>query len=86
MAEYRSSTPFPQFAKGDGFELTDCEPRTWDILFAPFHRITKGDDGHVTCTTILHVDSPVIENTEFIVTKQNNEKVGPSATRFGRIK
>lgn len=85
LAEYAASTPFPHFSAGDGFELFDCEPRTWDVTDVA-HRITKGDDGHVLCVTILLADSPVVENTGYIVRKQNGEEVGPSPTRFGRIK
>lgn len=85
MAEYTASTPFPHFSAGDKFELLDCEPRTWDVNSA-IHSITTGEGGHVACATILLADSPVVENTGYVVKKQNGEEVGPSPTRFGRIK
>jgi hypothetical protein len=85
VAEYTASTPFPHFSAGDGVELLDCQPRTWDVT-AVVHRIAKGDNGHVHCVTILLADSPVVENTGYIVRKQNGDEVGPSPTRFGRIK
>jgi hypothetical protein len=85
MAEYTASTPFPHFSAGGGLELVDCKPRTWDVTDVA-HRITTGDDGQVVCVTILLADSPVVENTGYIVKKQNGEEVGPSPTRFGRIK
>ena len=85
MAEYTASTPFPHFSTGDSLELLDCEPRTWDVNFAT-QRITSGKDGRVFCATLLLADSPVVENTGYIVKKQNGEEVGPSPTRFGRIK
>jgi hypothetical protein len=85
MAEYTASTPFPHFSSGDTFELLDCEPNTWDVN-AAVHRIAKDKDGHVICSTILLADSPVVENTGYIVKKQNGEEVGPSPARFGRIK
>ena len=85
MAEYTASTPFPHFSAGDMFELLDCEPCTWDVRSAT-HRITTEKGGHVFCATILLADSPVVENTGYIVKKQNGEEIGPSPTRFGRIK
>ena len=85
IAEYTASTPFPHFSAGDMFELLDCEPRTWDVNSA-IHRITTSKGGHVVCATILLTDSRVVENTGYIVKKQNGEEVGPSLTRFGRIK
>jgi hypothetical protein len=85
MAEYTASSPFPHFSAGDMFELIDCEPRTWDVT-SVLHRITTGNDGHVFCATVLLADSPVVENTGYIVKKQSGEEVGPSPTRFGRIK
>jgi hypothetical protein len=85
MAEYTASTPFPAFSKGTRFELLDCEPRTWDATDV-IHRIFKEKGGRVVCATILLADSSVVENTGYIVKKQNGEEVGPSPTRFGRIK
>lgn len=85
MAEYAASSPFPHFSAGDAFELLDCEPSTWDVK-SVIHRITTGKGGHVFCATLLVADSPVVENTGYIVRKQNGEEVGPSPTRFGRIK
>ena len=85
MAEYTASTPFPHFSTGDQFELLDCEPSTWRVTDV-VNRITTGDDGHVFCATILLADSSVVENTGCIVKKQNGYEVGPSPTRFGRIK
>jgi hypothetical protein len=84
MAEYTASTPFPHFSAGDMFELLDCEPRTWDVK-STIHRITTGEGGAVLCATIVVADSSVVENTGYIVKKQNGEEVGPSPTRFGRI-
>ena len=85
MAEYVASTPFPSFKKGDLFELLDCDPSTWDAVDT-VHRITTGTDGSVFCSTVILADSPVVENTGFIVKKQWGEEVGPSETRFGRIR
>lgn len=85
VAEYTASTPFPNFSAGDSFELLDCEPITWDIVNKT-QRIVKSATGKVFCSTILLVDSPVVENTGYIVRKQTGEEVGPSPTRFGRIK
>jgi hypothetical protein len=85
MAEYAASTPFPHFSPGDMFELLDCEPSTWDVR-SVIHRITGGKSGNVLCVTLLIADSSVVENTGYIVRKQNGEEVGPSPTRFGRIK
>lgn len=85
VAEYTATTPFPHFAAGDMFELLDCEPTTWDVNTA-IHRVIKGKGGHIFCITILLADSPVVENTGYVVKKQNGEEVGPSPTRFGRIK
>jgi hypothetical protein len=85
MAEYTASTPFPHFSAGDMFELLDCEPRNWDVDGA-IQRIAESKDGHVICATVLVADSPVVENTGYIVRKQNGEEIGPSPTRFGRIK
>jgi hypothetical protein len=85
MAQYTASTPFPHFSGGDMFELLDCEPSTWDVK-SVIHRITTGKDGHVFCATVLIADSGVVENTGYIVRKQNGEEVGPSPNRFGRIK
>ena len=85
VAEYTASTPFPNFLAGDSFELLDCEPNTWDIV-SIYQRIVKSEKGQVCCATILLVNSPVVENTGYIVRKQNGEEVGPSPTRFGRIK
>lgn len=82
VAEYNASTPFPHFSAGVMFDLLDCEPRTWDVT-GVVHRITTGNDGDVFCVTILLADSPVVENTGYIVKKQNGEEVGPSPTRFG---
>jgi hypothetical protein len=84
IAEYKASTPFPHFSAGDMFELFDCEPRGWDVNCAS-RRIISDKDGQVYCTTILLVDSPVVENTGYVVKKQNGDEVGPSPTRFGRI-
>ena len=49
------------------------------------HRLTTGADGGVVCLTLLLVDSPVVENTGYVVRKQSGEEVGPSETRLGRI-
>lgn len=85
IAEYISSTPFPHFSAGDLFELLDCEPRTWDVTSVT-HRITTEKGGSVFCATILLADSPVVENAGYVVKKQNGEEVGPSPTRFGRVR
>lgn len=84
MAEYTASSPFPTFHRDTHLDLLDCEPRTWDVGDS-IHRLTIGDDGGVVCVTLLLVDSPVIENTGYVVRKQSGEEVGPSETRFGRI-
>ncbi len=84
MARYVASTPFPPFQRGQFLELLDCEPRTWDVG-ASSHRIVAGEDGGVACLTLLLVDSPVVENTGYVVRKQSGEEIGPSETRFGRI-
>lgn len=84
MAEYVASTPFPHFPKDGHLELLDCDPRTWDVIDT-FQRITSDKNGSVVCATWLLADSPVVENTGFIVKKQSGEEVGPSETRFGRI-
>ncbi len=85
MAEYAASTPFPHFSSGATLELLDCEPRTWDVRFVT-HRIVAGKAGQVVCSTLLLVDSPVVENSGYIVKKQSGDTIGPSATRFGRFK
>jgi hypothetical protein len=85
MAEYVASTPFPNYQKGDFLELLDCDPRTWSVT-DKIHRIATEDDGGVVCVTLLLADSPVVENTGFVVKKQSGEEIGPSDTRFGRIK
>jgi len=84
MAEYSASSPFPSFRNGEHLQLLDCEPRTWDVGDS-IHRIAIGEDGGVVCLTVLLVDSPVIENTGYVVKKQSGEEVGPSKTRFARI-
>lgn len=84
VAEYSASTPFPSFHSGTHLELLDCEPRTWDVGDS-IHRIATGNDGGVVCLTLLLVDSPVVENTGYVVRKQSGEEIGPSKTRFGRI-
>ena len=84
MAEYIASSPFPSFSTGEIIELLDCEPCTWDVASAN-HRIFAGKDGSVFCATILLADSPVVENSGYIVKKQTGEEVGPSPTRFGRL-
>lgn len=85
MAEYVATTPFPPYTRGDSLELLDCEPRTWDVCYA-MHRITADEKGNVFCSTVVMADSSVVENTGYVVVKQNGETVGPSSTRFGRIK
>ena len=85
VAEYKASTPFPPFPAGAMFELYDCEPHTWNAHDS-VHRIVEGKDGSINCATVLLADSPVIENTGYIVKKKNGDEVGPSPTRFGRIK
>ena len=84
MAKYIASTPFPSFTNDGHFELLDCDPSTWDVIDT-IHRITIGNDGGVVCSTLLLADSPVVENTGFVVKKQSGEEVGPNETRFGRI-
>lgn len=84
MAEYVASTPFPHFQEGSSLELIDCDPKTWDVR-GVIQRITTDKTGGVFCATLLLVDSPVVENTGFVVKKQSGEEVGPSETRFGRI-
>jgi hypothetical protein len=84
MAEYVASTPFPHFQKGGHLELLDCNPVTWSVTDS-VQRITADNDGGVICATLLLADSPVVENTGFIVKKQSGEAVGPSESRFGRI-
>jgi hypothetical protein len=84
MAEYVASTPFPNFQRDGHIELLECEPRNWDIGDS-IHRIAAAKDGSVVCSTLLLVDSPVVENRGFVVKKQSGEEVGPSQTRFGRI-
>jgi hypothetical protein len=85
MAEYAASTPFPHFPDGGNLELLDCDPKTWDVIHST-QRIAAGKDGGVVCSTLLLADSPVVENSGFVVRKQSGEEVGPSKTRFGRIK
>ena len=82
IAEYVASTPFPAFQPGGHLELLDCDPTTWDVGDT-IHRITTGNDGSVVCATLLLADSPVVENTGFVVKKQSGEKIGPSESRFG---
>ena len=84
MAQYVASTPFPPLEKGGFIELLDCDPSTWDVLYS-IHRISVGNDGAVVCATLVMMDSPVVENSGFVVRKQSGETVGPSETRFGRI-
>lgn len=84
IAEYSASTPFASLRTGDNLQLLDCEPRTWDVTDS-VHRISSSPDGGVACATILLVDSPVVENTGYVVRKQSGEEVGPSESRFGRI-
>lgn len=83
MAEYVASTPFPVFHRDGHLELLDCEPTTWDVIDTA-QRITEGNDGRVVCATLLLADSPVVENTGFVVRKKSGETVGPSESRFGR--
>jgi|GEM_PF-6020615 hypothetical protein len=85
MAEYHASTPFPSLRKGDFLELIDCEPKIWDVIDVT-HRLVKAADGSVICGTWVLADSPVVENTGYVVKKQSGEEVGPSSTRFGRIR
>jgi hypothetical protein len=85
MAQYIASTPFPHFPDGGSLELLDCDPKTWDVCFST-QRIASGKDGSVFISTLVLADSPVVENSGFVVRKQSGEEVGPSATRFGRIK
>lgn len=85
MAEYSASSPFPTFRNGDHLELLDCEPRTWDVGDS-IYRIASSEDGGVVCLTVILVDSSVVENTGYVVRKQSGEEVGPSKTRFGRIR
>ena len=84
MAEYTASSPFPAFQRGDHMQLLDCEPQTWDVGDS-IHRIATREDGSLVCLTVLLADSPVVENTGYVVRKQSGEEVGPSPTRFGRI-
>jgi hypothetical protein len=84
MAEYVASTPFPSFQEGGHLELLDCDPKTWSVL-GTTDRITVGNDGGIFCATLVLADSPVVENTGFVVKKLSGEEVGPSETRFGRI-
>lgn len=84
MAEYAASTPFPNFHKGSHLALSDCDPVTWDVIDV-IQRISTDKNGSVVCSTALLADSPVVENSGFIVRKQSGEEVGPSETRFGRI-
>ena len=84
VAEYAASTPFPNFQKGDHLELLDCSPKTWDVGDS-IYRITTSNDGGVVCSTLLLIDSPVVENLGFVVQKQSGEEVDPSKNRFGRI-
>jgi hypothetical protein len=84
MAEYVASTPFPNFQRGGHLELLDCDPTTWDVIDA-IHRITVEKNGGVVCATLLLADSPVVENTGFVVQKQSGEEVGPSENRFGHL-
>jgi len=83
IAEYTATTPFPNFQCGDHLGLLDCEPTTWDVT-DKVYRIATGDDGSVRCVTLVLVDSPVLENTGYIVKKQSGEEIGPSENRFGR--
>jgi len=83
MAEYVASTPFPNFQKGGHLELLDCDPTTWDVIDI-IHRIATDNKGCVVCSTLLLADSPVVENSGFVVKKQSGEEVGPSESRFGR--
>jgi hypothetical protein len=84
MAEYVASTPFPAVQRDGHLELLDCDPTTWDV-FDVVQRITTDKKGGIVCATLLLVDSPVVENTGFVVKKQSGEEVGPSKTRFGRL-
>ena len=84
MADYEAATPFPNFQRGGHLDLLDCVPNTWGITDS-VQQITKVKDGTVICTTLLLVDSPVVENRGFVVKKQSGEEVGPSDTRFGRV-
>jgi hypothetical protein len=84
MAEYVASTPFPNFQEGGHLELLDCNPTTWDVTDT-VQRITAEKDGAVVCATLLLADSPVVENTGFVVKKQSGEEIGPSESRFGRL-
>ena len=84
MAEFVASTPFPVFQRGSHLELLDCDPTTWDVIDST-HRITTKKNGCVVCATLLLTDSPVVENTGFVVKKQSGEEIGPSKSRFGRL-
>jgi len=84
MAKYVASTPFPNFQEGGHLELLDCDPVTWDVTHVG-NRIATEENGGVMCTTLILADSPVVENTGFVVKKQSGEEVGPSENRFGRI-
>jgi hypothetical protein len=83
MAEFEASTPFPSIQAGGSLELLDCAPRTWDVLSVG-NRIVTGSDGSLFCATLILVDSPVVENSGYVVKKRSGEEVGPSETRFGR--
>jgi hypothetical protein len=85
LAEYHATTPFPSFQKGGSLTLADCYPTIWDITDRT-DRIASSPDGAITCCTFLLVDSGVVENRGTIVKKSWGEEVGPSETRFGRIK
>lgn len=85
MAEYAASTPFPTFPKGGHLELLDCDPVTWDVIDTT-NRIMTEDGGGIFCATLVLADSPVVENSGFVVRKLSGEEVGPSETRFGRIR
>ncbi len=83
VAEYHATTPFPNFQKGGHLALLDCYPTTWDIT-DKVERIACGSDGAIVCSTLILVDSGVVENRGTVVKKSWGEEVGPSETRFGR--
>lgn len=82
VANFEASTPFPNLLRGGHLELLDCFPTTWDVHDL-VHRIATDKSGTVLCSTLLLVDSWVVENRGCIVRKQSGEEVGPSESRFG---
>jgi Ftsk gamma domain len=61
IAEYTSGTPFPEL-KGKHLELIDCDPSTWDVRDAVVRLMRHGDVLFIT--TLLLVDSPVLDNRD----------------------